>query len=191
MGRIKPDSIPVVELARRWACTRQNAYASLRRWGVPIEHGKVSFQQAEAAKARFSSPTQTEKSHKRWRKAEPEPEPGRQLDLDGDNWDFFVDFVAMTLIDRLRETSFIASFARVGLALGLTMRQAFAITRWYELLVTYVAYTPQFPERPCLHRWPEPNWARIAKKAGTTATPAEVEEWRVWAEAVFSGKAHA
>jgi hypothetical protein len=69
------DLVSAAQLAAEWGCTRRNANASLRRWGVKrYEGNRVSRAQAEEKKSLLSSPTQAENSAKAWKRSAPEAE---------------------------------------------------------------------------------------------------------------------
>jgi hypothetical protein len=83
MPAVPKDLISIPGLAREWNCTRQNAWASLKRWAVKSYGGLVSRAQAESAKARLSDPKQAEKAAKQWKKSGSAPVPAEPPAADG------------------------------------------------------------------------------------------------------------
>ena len=79
-------------------------------------------------------------------------------------------------MNEVRRTGKIESFARVALRFGCTMKQAFALARFFDLFMAFY-FVPKDPDRAYIRVHEEPDWNRMAAEAGTTAN---VEEWQDW-----------
>lgn len=95
------------------------------------------------------------------------------------------------IMNEVRQTGNIESFARVALRFGCTMQQAYAVARWFDIFMAFY-FVPKDPERDYIRVHAEPDWNRMAAEAGTTADP---EAWQEWMnrllEAGKPGKAEA
>ena len=79
-------------------------------------------------------------------------------------------------MNEMRRSRNIENFARAALRFGCTMQQAFAVARWFDLMMAF-SFVPKDPERDYIRFHAEPDWNRMAAEAGTTADP---EAWQDW-----------
>jgi hypothetical protein len=84
-------------------------------------------------------------------------------------------------MNKLRQTENIEQFTRMALRFGCTMKQAYALARWFDLFLAY-SLAPKDPERDYIQVHEEPDWASIAAEAGTTA---DVGTWAEWMNQVL------
>ena len=105
------------------------------------------------------------------------PELGKLTDLELPDWEGALREAALIgFINEVRQTARIEGFARMALRFGCSMQQAFAVARWFDMLMVF-CFVPKDPERAYIRVHDEPDWKRLAAEAGTTA---DVEAWRDW-----------
>jgi hypothetical protein len=102
---------------------------------------------------------------------------GELPDLEIPDWEGELREAAVIgFMNEVRQTGNIESFARAALRFGCSIKQAFAVARFFDLFMAFY-FVPKEPERDYIQVHEEPDWNRMAVEAGTTAN---VEEWQDW-----------
>ena len=98
-------------------------------------------------------------------------------DLEIPDWEGELrEAAVIDFMNEVRQTGNIESFARVALRFGCSMKQAFAMARFFDLFMAFY-FVPKDPDRAYIRVHEEPDWNRMAAEAGTAAS---VEEWQGW-----------